>query len=76
MTIITPTGLAGTSARLPGLTRYVYGTTRLGDGSLPFEARVAVARAAIDAGVSLHTSHSYGDAFQVLRAALDQDRVR
>jgi len=74
MTIITPTGLAGTSARLPGLTRYVYGTTRLGDGSLPFEARVAVARAAIDAGVSLHTSHSYGDALQVLRAALDQDR--
>ena len=61
-------------ARLPGLTRYVYGTTRLGDGSLPFEARVAVARAAIDAGVSLHTSHSYGDALQVLRAALDQDR--
>lgn len=61
-------------ARLPGLTCYVYGTTRLGDGSLPFEARVAVARAAIDAGVSLHTSHSYGDALQVLRATLDQDR--
>jgi len=62
------------AARLPGLTRYVYGTTRLGDGSLPFEARVAVARAALDAGVSLHTSHSYGDALQVLRAARDQDR--
>ena len=62
--------------RLSGLTRYVYGTTRLGDGSLPFEARVAVARAALDAGVSLHTSHSYGDALQVLRAALDQDRSR
>ena len=58
MTITTQTGLAGTSVRLLGLTRYVYGTTRLGDGSLPFEARVAVARAAIDAGVSLHTSHS------------------
>jgi predicted aldo/keto reductase-like oxidoreductase len=64
------------AARLPGLTRYTYGTTRLGDGSLPFEARVAVARAALDAGVSLHTSHSYGDALQVLRAALDQDRSR
>lgn len=61
-------------ARVPGLTHYVYGTTRLGDGALPFEARVAVARAALDAGVSLHTSHSYGDALQVLRAALDQDR--
>ncbi len=64
-----------TRARLPELTPYTYGTTRLGNGSLPFEARVAVARAAIDAGVSLHTSHSYGDALQVLRAALDQDRA-
>lgn len=62
------------AARLPGLTRYIYGTTRLGDGALPFEARVAVARAAIDAGASLHTSHSYGDALQVLRVALDLDR--
>lgn len=61
-------------ARLPGLTRYTYGTTRLGDNSLPFDERVAVARAAIDARVSLHTSHSYGDALRVLRAALDTDR--
>jgi hypothetical protein len=56
------------------LTRYTYGTTRLGDGSLPFDSRVAVARAALDAKISLHTSHTYGDALQVLRAALDQDR--
>ena len=62
--------------RLPLLTRYTYGTTRLGDGGIPFADRVAIARAAIDAGVSLHTSHSYGDALQVLRAALDQDRSR
>ncbi len=62
------------AARLPGLTRFVYGTTRLGDDSLPFEDRVAVARAAIDAGLALHTSHSYGDALQVLNAAFDQDR--
>ena len=61
------------AARLPGLTRFVYGTTRLGDGSLPFEDRVAVVRAAIDAGLALHTSHTYGDALQVLRAAFDQD---
>ncbi len=63
-------------SRLSELTRYTYGTTRLGDASLPFEARVAVARAAMDAGLSLHTSDSYGDALQVLRAALDQDRSR
>ena len=62
------------AARLPGLSRYTYGTTRLGDGSIPFDARVQVARTAIEAGVALHTSHTYGDALQVLRAAFDQDR--
>lgn len=58
------------------LTRYTYGTTRLGDESLPFETRVAVARAAVAAGVSLHTSHSYGNALEVLRAAFEEDRSR
>ncbi len=62
------------SSRLPGLTRFIYGTTRLGDASLPFEDRVAVARAAIDAGLALHTSHTYGDALDVLNTAFDQDR--
>jgi aryl-alcohol dehydrogenase-like predicted oxidoreductase len=62
------------TARLPDLTRFVYGTTRLGDDSLPFEDRVAVARAAIDAGLALHTSHTYGDALRVLSTAFDQDR--
>ena len=61
-------------AQMLGLTRYTYGTTRLGDTSLPFEERVQVARAAIDTRISLHTSHSYGDALQVLRAALDAGR--
>ncbi|MGI4791386.1 MAG: hypothetical protein ACRYFS_21365 [Janthinobacterium lividum] len=62
------------AARLPGLTRYIYGTTRLGDESISFDDRTAVARAAIDAGLALHTSHTYGNALQVLRAAFDQDR--
>ena len=62
------------AARLPGLSRYTYGTTRLGDGSISFDARVQIARTAIEAGVALHTSHTYGDALQVLRAAFDQDR--
>jgi aryl-alcohol dehydrogenase-like predicted oxidoreductase len=59
-----------------GLTRYIYGTTRLGDDSLPFSDRVDIVRAALDAGLSLHTSHTYGDALQVLRAAFDEDRGR
>ncbi len=71
---MTQTSSQNFSARLPGLTRCIYGTTRLGDDSLPFEDRVAVARAAIDAGLALHTSHTYGDALQVLNAAFDQDR--
>ena len=61
------------STRLPELTRYTYGTTRLGDDSIPFADRVGIARAAIEAGLSIHTSHSYGNALEVLRAAFDQD---
>ena len=57
------------------ISSYTYGTTRLGDGSIPFEERVAVARAAMNADVWFHTSHQYGDALQVLRAAFDQDRA-
>ena len=65
---------AAAAGRLPSLTRYIYGTTRLGDESITFEDRVAVTRAAIDTGSALHTSHTYGDALQVLNAAFDQDR--
>ncbi|HEY0868535.1 MAG TPA: hypothetical protein VGE01_14220 [Fimbriimonas sp.] len=59
---------------LTDLSRYVYGTTRLGDEKIPFDERVGVARAAIDAGVWMHTSDQYGQALQVLKAAFDQDR--
>jgi aryl-alcohol dehydrogenase-like predicted oxidoreductase len=64
------------STLLNDLSPYVYGTTRLGDGKIDFDARVKIARAAMDAGVWFHTSHTYGDALQVLRAAFDQDRAR
>ena len=64
------------SARLTDLSPYVYGTTRLGDAQIPFDERVKIARLAMDAGVWFHTSHTYGDALQVLRAAFDQDRRR
>ena len=61
--------------RLSDLSPYIYGTTRLGDDKIAFDDRVAIARAAMDAGVWFHTSHTYGDALKVLRAAFDQDRT-
>jgi hypothetical protein len=57
---------------LADLSPYVYGTTRLGDASIAFRERVAIAREAMRAGVWFHTSHTYGNALEVLRAAFDQ----
>jgi predicted aldo/keto reductase-like oxidoreductase len=59
---------------LADLPPYIYGTTRLGDSQIPFDDRVRMARVAMDAGVWFHTSHTYGNALEVLRAAFDQDR--
>jgi len=64
------------SQLLSDLPPYIYGTTRLGDKKIPFEDRVSVARAAMQGVDWFHTSHTYGDALQVLRAAFDQDRTR
>ena len=61
---------------LNDLPPYIYGTTRLGDENIPFEERVKVARAAMDGVDWFHTSHTYGNALEVLRAAFDQDRTR
>lgn len=58
------------------ISRYVYGTTRLGDAKIPFDDRVRIARAAMNAGVWFHTSHTYGNALEVLKTAFDQDRSR
>jgi aryl-alcohol dehydrogenase-like predicted oxidoreductase len=60
---------------LSDLSPYVYGTGRLGDEKVPFDDRVRVARAAMDAGIWFHTSHTYGKTLSVLRAAFDQDRA-
>lgn len=60
----------------PDLTKYVYGTTRLGDETIPFEQRVQLANAAMAAGVWFHTSDTYGNALEVLRTAFDRDRAR
>jgi predicted aldo/keto reductase-like oxidoreductase len=64
------------SALLADLPPYIYGTTRLGDDQIPFDDRVRMARAAMDAGIWFHTSHTYGNALEVLRAAFDQGRAR
>src|SRR5919206_4868262 len=61
---------------LSDLPAYIYGTTRLGDEKIPFEDRVSVARAAMQGVDWFHTSHTYGNALQVLRAAFDQERAR
>jgi len=67
---------ADKSALLSDLSPYIYGTGRLGDNKIPFDERVAVARAAMDAGVWFHTSHTYGETLSVLRAAFDQARAQ
>ena len=63
------------SRLLTDLSAYIYGTTRLGDDKIRFEQRVNVARAAMAGTDWFHTSHTYGNALQVLRAAFDQDRT-
>lgn len=67
---------ADQSQLLRDLSPYIYGTTRLGDEKIPFQKRVKLARAAMEAVPWFHTSHTYGNALQVLRAAFDQDRAR
>ncbi len=63
-----------TADTLTDLSRYIYGTTRLGDEGLPFAERVEIAREVMKARCWIHTSHQYGDALSVLRAAFDTDR--
>ncbi len=64
------------SQLLTDLSPYIYGTTRLGDDKIPFEERVKIARAAMQGTDWFRTSHTYGNALEVLRAAFDQDRTR
>ena len=72
---MTPTSAPNNSELLTDLSPYVYGTGRLGDEKIPFDNRVRVARAAMEAGIWFHTSHTYGQTLSVLRAAFDQDRA-
>ena len=68
--------ISNKSDLLTDLSPYIYGTTRLGDDSIPFDERVHVARVAMQGTSWFHTSHHYGNALEVLRAAFDQDRDR
>lgn len=69
-------GPADKSQLLADLSPYVYGTTRLGDQKIPFDDRVSTARAAMQGVSWFHTSHTYGNALEVLWTAFDQDRRR
>jgi hypothetical protein len=64
------------STLLADLPPYIYGTTRLGDNQIAFDDRVRMAYVAMDAGIWFHTSHTYGNALEVLRAAFDQNRAK
>jgi len=64
------------SALLADLPFFIYGTTRLGDDRIPFDERVRMARVAMDAGIWFHTSHTYGNALEVLHIAFDRDRAK
>jgi len=71
-----PTSSKQPSNHLTDLSKFIYGTTRLGDDKIPFADRVQMAHVAMETGVWFHTSHQYGDALKVLRTAFDADRKR
>lgn len=57
------------SRPLADLPPYIYGTTRLGHADVAREQQQTMARAAIDAGLWLHTSRQYDHALEVLGQA-------
>ena len=61
---------------LNGISRYIYGTTRLGDEKIPRKERIKIAHAAMDAGVWFHTSRMYGNALEVLGEAFAEEPVK
>jgi aryl-alcohol dehydrogenase-like predicted oxidoreductase len=58
---------------LADLPPYIYGTTRLGHDDVPRGQQAVMARAAIDAGLWLHTSRQYDHALEVLGAAIAEE---
>jgi predicted aldo/keto reductase-like oxidoreductase len=60
-------------AALSEITPYIYGTTRLGDETIPRGERLRVARNAMNTGVWFHTARMYGDALEVLGEAFAEE---
>ncbi|EDY84882.1 hypothetical protein VDG1235_4516 [Verrucomicrobiia bacterium DG1235] len=58
------------------LSKYVYGTTRLGHDDVSMPDRLAIAREALASGVWFHSSRQYDDALETLGKAFDEDRSK
>jgi predicted aldo/keto reductase-like oxidoreductase len=68
--------MSNSRSALNEITPYVYGTTRLGDDTIPREERMKVACAAMNTGVWFHTSRMYGDALEVLGDAFAEEPTK
>ena len=68
--------MSNNKTALNEITPYIYGTTRLGDDKIPYQDRLKVAQAAIDAGVWFHTSRMYGDALELLGQSFTQNPTK
>jgi hypothetical protein len=68
------------SVLLNDISPFVYGTTRLGHDSIPFDERVDITKAAMDTRIWFHVSRQYGEgkngAMDVLKKAFDSDRKK
>ncbi|HKK80826.1 MAG TPA: hypothetical protein VJ909_01175 [Prolixibacteraceae bacterium] len=68
------------SVLLNDVSPFVYGTTRLGHDSIPFNERVDIAKAAMDTRIWFHASRQYGEgengAMDALKKAFDSDRKK
>jgi hypothetical protein len=59
---------------LADLPPFIYGTTRLGHADVPRDQQRAMAQAAIDAGLWMHTSRQYDHALEVLGEVFTENR--
>ena len=54
------------------VSRYIYGTTRLGDEAVSLEQRISIAHVAMESGAWFHASDQYGSALNVLSQAFGE----
>jgi aryl-alcohol dehydrogenase-like predicted oxidoreductase len=67
--------VTGMTRLLTDLMPFIYGTTRLGDASVPRAQRIAVAKSAVERGLWLHTSRQYDEALEVLGEVFDDTSI-